>query len=76
MGDIFKSPIKKLTKFFKQSRDTWKDRAKKAMKEIRGNKKRIQFLETSKASLKYKVQELKEQNRELEKALEDLKKKQ
>ncbi|MGB6975911.1 MAG: hypothetical protein WBE18_00405 [Gammaproteobacteria bacterium] len=76
MEDIFKSPIKKLNKFFKKSRDTWKDRAKKAMKEIRNNKKRIQFLETSKASLKDKIQELKEKNRELERALENNKKKQ
>jgi predicted RNase H-like nuclease (RuvC/YqgF family) len=74
--DIFKSPIKKLTKFFKKSRDAWKDRAKNSMKEIRGNKKRIQFLETSKESLKDKVQELKAKNRRLEKAMEDLKKKQ
>ena len=74
MGDIFKSPIKKLTKFFKQSRDAWKDRAKKAMTEIRGNKKRIQFLESSKESLKNKVQELKAKNKKLEKSLEDLKK--
>lgn len=76
MEDIFKSPIKKLTKFFKQSRDAWKDRAKKAMKEIRANKKRIQFLETSKESLKDKVQELKEKNRQLANSLEDFKKKQ
>jgi chromosome segregation ATPase len=75
MEEVFKSPIKKLNKFFKQSRDKWKKRAKKAIKEVRQNKKRIEFLETSKNSLKDKVRELKERNRVLENELEDNKKK-
>jgi len=73
--EIFKSPIKKLNHFFKKSRDKWKNRAKEAIKEVRANKKRIQFLETSKNSLKDKIRELKEKNRALKNALEDNKKK-
>lgn len=65
MEDTFKSPIKKLNKFFKKSRDGWKKRAKRSINEIKGYKKRIQFLETSKASLKLKIKKLKEQNVEL-----------
>ena len=66
MEDAFKSPIKKLNKFFKKSRDSWKDRAKKSIKEIRGYKKRIQFLEMSKASLKDQIQKMKGKNKVLE----------
>lgn len=75
MEEVFKSPIKKLIQFFEKSRDKWKKRAKKAIKEVRANKKRIQFLETSKNSLKNKVHELKEKNKALENSVKDNKKK-
>jgi septal ring factor EnvC (AmiA/AmiB activator) len=74
----FKSPVKKLTVFFKQSRDKWKEKCKQAMLEIRSQKKRIEFLETSKAELKSELKELKAQNKQLQNVLnksEDSKKK-
>jgi gas vesicle protein len=58
MEDRFKSPVYKLVNFFKKSRDRWKERAKKSIQDIKGYKKRIEFLETSKASLKEKNKEL------------------
>lgn len=63
----FKSPVKKLTTFFKNSRDKWKEKCKQAMLDIRSQKKRIDFLETSKAELKTKVKELKAQIQQLKK---------
>lgn len=63
----FRSPVKKLTQFFKKSRDKWKIKCKKAMLDIRSLKKRIDFLETSKAELKTKVKELKSQIQQLKK---------
>ena len=62
----FKSPIKKLIVFFKSSRDKWKEKCKQAMLDIRSLKKRIEFLETSKAELKSQLKELKTQNKQLQ----------
>ena len=75
----FKSPIKKLTVFFKNSRDKWKEKCKQAMLDIRSLKKRIEFLEQSKAELKCQLKELKAQNQQLQndiKKFDDIKKKQ
>ena len=66
----FKSPVKKLTVFFKNSRDKWKEKCKQAMLDIRSQKKRIEFLETSKAELKSQLKELKEQNKQLQNDLQ------
>jgi chromosome segregation ATPase len=74
MEESFKSPIKKLNKFFQRSRDLWKERAKRAIQEIRGYKKRILFLESSKESLKSNNKQLKEQINALEKELNSIKK--
>lgn len=71
----FKSPVKKLTIFFKSSRDKWKEKCKNAMQEIRSHKKRIEFLETSKASLKEKNKELKIKLESVTRDLENAKKK-
>lgn len=62
----FKSPDKKLMVFFKSSRDKWKEKCKEAMLDIRSKKKRIKFLEMSKAELKSKLNELKLQNKQLQ----------
>ncbi len=62
MVENFKSPVKKLTAFFKSSRDKWKEKCKKAMLDIRSLKKRIEFLERSKSELKLMLKELKTQN--------------
>jgi hypothetical protein len=62
----FKSPVKKLTVFFQNSRDKWKEKCKQAMLDIRSQKKRIGFLESSKAELKSQLKELKAQNKQLQ----------
>jgi septal ring factor EnvC (AmiA/AmiB activator) len=67
--DNFKSPVKKLTVFFKHSRDKWKEKCKQAMLDIRSQKKRIEFLEKSKAELKSQLKELKAQNKQLQNTL-------
>lgn len=75
MEHEFKSPLKKLAAFFKSSRDKWKEKCKKAMQEIRSYKKRIEFLEISKASLKGKNKALKLKLERIKKELENAKKK-
>lgn len=75
MDESFKSPVKKLNKFFQKSRDLWKERAKQGIQDIRGHKKRILFLESSKESLKENNKQLKAQINVLKKALEEREKK-
>lgn len=65
MMENFKIPVKKLTIFFKTSRDKWKGKCKKAMLDNRSLKKRIEFLETSKEELKSKLKESKARNKQL-----------
>jgi hypothetical protein len=59
MEDNYKSPTKKLIKFFGKSRDQWKAKAIEAKTKIKLCNNRIKFLETSKASLKAEVEKLK-----------------
>lgn len=78
----YKSPRRKLVKFFEKSRDQWKNKCQEAKKAVKLLKNRNRFLETSKEHLKSRVKELenefaqlkaREQSREDE--LETLKKK-
>jgi len=59
MENNYKSPTKKLIKFFEKSRDQWKAKAIKAKNRIKLCNNRIKFLETSKASLKSELAKLK-----------------
>lgn len=59
MENDYKSPMKKLVKFFEKSRDQWKDKAIKAKNKIKLCKNRIKFLETSKSYLKAEMIQLK-----------------
>jgi hypothetical protein len=56
---IYKSPTRKLVKFFENSRSQWKAKCKKAKRTIKQLKHRVRFLETSKAVLKSRVKKLK-----------------
>jgi hypothetical protein len=55
----YKSPQRKLVKFFEKSRDQWKDKCLDAKTKIRRFSNRIRFLEGSKKKLKNQVKELK-----------------
>ncbi len=55
----YKSPIGKLTVFFKLSRDKWKAKTKKSKKIIKRLKNRIKYLNKTKNELKKEVKELK-----------------
>jgi len=79
---IYKSPRRKLVKFFEKSRDQWKNKCQEAKKTLKRLKNRIRFLEKSKEYWKSRVKELecelaqlkaREQERDAE--LEALKKK-
>ena len=78
----YKSPQKKLVKFFEKSRDQWKDKCLDAKTKIRRLSNRIRFLEDSKKKLKDQAKELKaeisrmrSERQKNEKDFEELKKK-
>lgn len=51
----YKSPPHKLIKFFKESRDSWEETAKKRREEIRNLQARVRDLEASRQSWKMKT---------------------
>jgi predicted nucleic acid-binding Zn-ribbon protein len=69
MEKRYKSPLQKLVNFFEDSRDKWKEKCQKAKADIKGYKKRIIFLEESKANLKQQLSDLKEENKTLQSQL-------
>jgi chromosome segregation ATPase len=78
----YKSPARKLVRFFEKSRDQWKSKHHEAKANVKRLSNRIRFLEKSKGQLKNRVQEqekeigrLKARELALEQALEKLGKK-
>ena len=54
----YKSPVKKLVRFFEKSRDQWKAKCLEAKATAKGLKHRIGYLEQSKMEWKTKAKEL------------------
>ena len=57
-GEPYKSPQRKLVRFFEKSRTQWKAKCRTAKATIKVLKNRIQFLEESKARWKRRAQAL------------------
>ena len=57
-GKIYKSPRRKLVRFFEKSRDQWKTKHHQAKADVKRLTNRIRFLEQSKADLQKRVAEL------------------
>ena len=57
-GKSYKSPQRKLVKFFEKSRDQWKAKCHEAKIEVKRLKNRVRFLEKSKERWKSRVKEL------------------
>jgi predicted RNase H-like nuclease (RuvC/YqgF family) len=55
---VYKSPVRKLARFFERSRDQWKAKCRKAKETIKCLKNRVRFLEESKERWKNEAQEL------------------
>jgi uncharacterized protein YlxW (UPF0749 family) len=77
----YKSPRRKLLRFFEKSRDKWKSKYLEIKKLVKRLENRIRFLERSKAEYKQRVEELQAQLTALQasclekdKAIEELKK--
>ena len=55
---IYKSPERKLVRFFETSRNKWKAKARESKRVLKRFKNRIRFLETSRARWKDKAKRL------------------
>ncbi len=57
----YKSPRRKLIKFFEKSRDQWKTKSIESKKKVKRLQNRIRYLEMSKGSLKNQIKVLKKE---------------
>jgi len=58
---VYTSPMRKLVRFFEQSRDGWKKKCRAAKAEVKRLTQRVQRLEQSRATWKSRVQTLEEE---------------
>ena len=63
----YKSPLRKLVIFFKNSRDNWKKKYQETKKEVKRLTNRVRFLEKSKNSLKNQVKKLEMELKQMKK---------
>ncbi len=54
----YKSPVRKLARFFEKSRDQWKAKCREAKRSIKYLKNRVRFLEESRDGWKSRAQAL------------------
>jgi len=64
---VYRSPARKLIRFFEESRDQWKAKCLSAKYQIKLLSNKIRYLEKRKADLKKRVQELENELEELQK---------
>ncbi len=57
----YKSPQRKLLRFFEKSRNQWKDKCKRTKSKVKRLQNRVRFLEKSKEGWKNRVKELEDE---------------
>jgi len=70
---VYKSPVRKLARFFEKSRDQWKAKCREAKATIKYLKSRVRFLEDSRDRWKSRAQELEAQVKQMEAKERELK---
>jgi septal ring factor EnvC (AmiA/AmiB activator) len=70
----WKSPLRKLTRFFERSRDRWKAKHQELKRERKGMENQIRAVEKSRAMWTERAARLEQRVAELERELEGLKK--
>ena len=63
---VYKSPVRKLARFFEKSRDQWKTKCREAKEAIKYLENRVRFLEESRARWKSRAQELETRVKQME----------
>lgn len=72
-GEEFRSPIKKLSQFFRRSRDGWKRKARAAKTRCKLVGNQVRAVERSRAAWRSKAQEANRRVQELQRQLDELK---
>jgi hypothetical protein len=72
--DSFRSPMRKLVRFFRDSRDGWKEKCRQARDRSRRLGNQVRAVEKSRAHWKQRFREQRKQARELQRELEQIKK--
>lgn len=75
MASEYKSPLNKLVKFFEQSRDNWRERSHEYHTQLLNVKNKLRYHQSQSTELRSEKKQLLKQISELEKALEEAKKK-
>lgn len=70
---VYKSPVRKLARFFEKSRDQWKAKCREAKATVKYLKSRVRFLEDSRDRWKSRAQELEAQVKQMEAKERELK---
>lgn len=71
--DSFRSPMRKLVRFFRKSRDCWKEKCQRAKAESKLLGNQVRAVEKSRARWKQRFREQQKQVKELQRELERLK---
>jgi len=71
--DSFRSPMRKLVRFFRKSRDRWKEKCQRAKAESKLLGNQVRAVEKSRARWKQRFREQQKQMKELQRELERLK---
>lgn len=72
---VYKSPVRKLARFFEKSRDQWKAKCREGKATIKYLKNRVRFLEDSRDRWKSRAQELEAQVKQMKAKERELKEK-
>ncbi len=72
---VYKSPVRKLARFFEKSRDQWKVKCREAKATIKYLKNRVRFLEESRERWKIRAQELEARAKQMEAKEQELREK-
>ena len=70
---VYKSPVRKLARFFEKSRDQWKAKCREAKATIKYLENRVRFLDDSRDRWKSRAQELEAQVKQMEAKERELK---
>lgn len=68
----YKTPLRKLTRFFEQSRDKWKQKYQQARKEIKSLKNKLYYQQQKQCEQEEHLKALEQENQALKTSLEDL----
>ena len=68
----YKSPLRKLVRFFEKSRDNWKQKYQQARQEIKSLKNKLYYQQQKQHEQEHRIQALEQENQALQATLVEL----